>query len=73
MTDKEIGIDIAHKLINYNNINKENYLPLVDKFLKEYKLNKNNNKCHIINSMIHELSVLGYEIIETHPFKLNKS
>jgi len=72
MNNKDIGIKIAHELINYNNINNENYLPLVYKFLEKHNVN-NENTHNVINAIIHEWSVLGYEIMSTHPFKLKGS
>jgi len=70
MDNKEIGIKIARELINFDNHNNENYLPLVDKFLEKYGV-EGSDTHSVINAMIHEWSVLGYEIISTHPFKLN--
>ena len=69
MTNKDIGIEIAHKLIKYKNINNENYLPLVNKLMDNYNVNEKDRPI-IMNSMIHEWAILGYDIISTHPFKL---
>ncbi len=67
---RDIAKEIAKKLIEYDNTNNENYLPLLNRFIDEYNINKMDDRNKIIMEVVQELSHLNYEIISTHPFKI---
>ena len=70
MTLINIGKEIAERLINFNNINNENYYPLLDRFINEYNVTNMEEQNKIIMTVVHELTIRGYDIISTEPFKL---
>ena len=70
MTNIDIGKEIAERLINFNNINNENYYPLLDRFINEYNVTNMEEQNKIIMTVVHELTIRGYDIISTEPFKL---
>ncbi len=67
---RDIAKEIAKKLIEYDNTDNENYLPLLNRFIDEYNINKMDDRNKIIMEVVQELSHLNYEIISTHPFKI---
>ena len=67
---RDIAKEIVKKLIEYDNTNNENYLPLLNRFIDEYNINKTDDRNKIIMEVVQELSHLNYEIISTHPFKI---
>ena len=67
---RDIAKEIAKKLIEYDNTENENYLPLLNRFIDEYNINKMDDRNKIIMEVVQELSHLNYEIISTHPFKI---
>ena len=70
MTNIDIGKKIAERLINFDNINNENYYPLLDKFINEYNITDMKEQNKIIMVVVHELTIRGYDIISTEPFKI---
>ena len=70
MTNIDIGKEIAERLINFDNINNENYYPLLDKFINEYNITDMKEQNKIIMVVVHELTIRGYDIISTEPFKI---
>ena len=70
MTNIDIGKEIAEKLIHFDNVNNENYYPLLDKFISEYNITDMKEQNKIIMTVVHELTIQGYDIISTEPFKL---
>ena len=67
---RDIAKEIAKKLIEYDNTDNENYLPLLNRFIDEYNINKMDDRNKIIMEVVQELSHLNYEIISTIPFKI---
>ena len=67
---RDIAKEIAKKLIEYDNTDNENYLPLLNRFIDEYNINKMDDRNKIIMEVVQELSHLNYEIISIHPFKI---
>lgn len=70
MTNIDIGKEIAERLINFDNVNNENYYPLLDRFINEYNITDMKEQNKIIMAVVHELTIRGYDIILTEPFKL---
>ena len=70
MTNIDIGKEIAERLINFDNINNENYYPLLDRFINEYNITDMKEQNKIIMAVVHELTIRGYDIVSTEPFKL---
>lgn len=70
MTNIDIGKEIAERLINFDNVNNENYYPLLDRFINEYNITDMKEQNKIIMVVVHELTIRGYDIISTEPFKL---
>lgn len=70
MTNIDIGKEIAERLINFDNVNNENYYPLLDRFINEYNITDMKEQNKIIMIVVHELTIRGYDIISTEPFKL---
>lgn len=70
MTNIDIGKEIAERLINFDNVNNENYYPLLDRFINEYNITDMKEQNKIIMVVVHELTIQGYDIISTEPFKL---
>ncbi len=70
MTNIDIGKEIAERLINFDNVNNENYYPLLDRFINEYNITDMKEQNKIIMVVVHELTIRGYDIISTEPFKI---
>ena len=70
MDHKKLGTTLAKMLIEYNNINNASYNSVLDKCLDKLNINELTDRHIVTNNAIHELAVLGYDIVTTKPFKM---
>ena len=70
MTNIDIGKQIAKKLIKLSDNTDKSYYPLLKSLIDEYNLTNDDDENKIIMTVVHELTVQGYDIISTEPFKL---
>ena len=70
MTNIDIGKQIAKKLIKLSDNTDKSYYPLLKSLIDEYNLTNEDDENKIIMTVVHELTVQGYDIISTEPFKL---
>lgn len=70
MTNIDIGKQIAKELIKLSDNTDKSYYPLLKSLIDEYNLTNDDDENKIIMTVVHELTVQGYDIISTEPFKL---
>lgn len=70
MTNIDIGKQIAKELIKLSDNTDKSYYPLLKSLIDEYNLTNEDDENKIIMTVVHELTVQGYDIISTEPFKL---
>lgn len=70
MTNIDIGKQIAKELIKLSDNTDKSYYPLLKSLIDEYNLTNEDDENKIIMTVVHELTVQGYDIISIEPFKL---